>query len=812
MQRFAAQSIITIQMGSSSIITTILLLFSIAGFAQSPAISGKVLDNAKQPVAFADVLLLTAQDSVAKKTYTDEQGNFEIKEIASGNYKIKISTIGFAEYTAAVTINGITVMPDIILNEAAKQLNDVVINSKRPIVKRKVDRLEFDVENSILSSDNAWEILKKTPGVTVGINGLSIRGSEGILVTINDKKVYLTGTELRNLLENTNGEDIKSVEVITTPPAKYEAQGSAVLNIKMKKNGTRGYKSSLSGAFEQTRYPKGVLSTNHYYKGEKFSVYGGYMFGSGHYYGTNNGEVRYLDGDGQVLSAWKSREVTHYRSTSQNSYNVNSEYQIDSLNTVNVGVNGFFSLKSTANINSETDINDSAGQLDSIFNTHNHRKYPQKNNTINASFEHKFNAKNKLGFSSDYTRHHFDQDQRVHSIFSLPEAGPFRANTINSEDTRRISLFSAQADFNGESSGYTLEAGLRYGNVDANNDFKLRNDDTQVPGTSATDNLFLYDEHVFAGYAGAEKEFGKWNLKAGLRGEYTRLKGNSVTSVQVNRQDYFKMFPTLYAMYKANDDNQIGISYGKRIIRPQYAALNPFRLYATPYAYSTGDPRLQPAISHNFSLLYTLKNKYNFDVYYNYQKDPSMEITYQDYATNTLITQFTNIDSNTAIGVSFNTSFDVFAWWQQGWQIEAGYRENTFMGPDSQLYTNKKWNGNGSVNNRFSLSKKKDWLAEVNFFYQSPGVSGAYSVSDISDLSCNIKKIFGGGKAEVALLFSDIYKGQKQTITTNYSNQYSRNNVWNDSQTFRVQFRYRFGNQKLEGKTQREDSEEKSRL
>jgi len=797
-------------MGSSSIITTLLLfLFSIAGLAQSPALSGRVTDTAKQPVAFADAVLLTGQDSVAYKTFTDEAGHFAFENVTPAHYKLKISTIGFAEYTAPVTVKGSAELPVIILKESAQQLSDVVINSKRPVVRRKVDRLEFDVENSILSSENAWQILNKTPGVTVSPGGLSIRGSSGILVTINDKKVYLTGTELRNLLENTDGENIKSIEVITTPPAKYEAQGSAVLNIKMKKNGSRGYKASVSGAYVQTMYPKGVISTNHYYKNNKLEVYGGYMFGTGHYYGSNESEVKYFDADGATRSTWKSYEDTHYRAVSQNSYNAAAEYQIDSLNTVNVGVNGFFSLKSTGNFDTDTSIYGVGGQLDSLYTTHNHRRYPQKNNTLNASYEHKFNAKNKISFASDFTQHHFNQDQGVNAAFSLPGAAPYRFNTIDSEDNRRIALFSAQADYTGESNGYSIEAGLRYGNVNAKNDFSYLND--AQPG-GAMENRFLYDENVFAVYAGAAKEIGKWSLKAGLRGESTKLTGNSVTTAQVNRQDYFKLFPTAYAMYKANDNNQMGVSYGKRIIRPQYASLNPFRLYANPYAYSTGDPTLQPALSHNFSLLYTLKDKYNFDVYYNYQKDPSVEITYQDYATNTLVTQYTNIKDNTSAGISFNTSITVYEWWQQGLQIDGGYTENTFTGPDGNLYTNNKWNASGSINNRFNLNKAKTLLSEINFFYQSPAVSGAYTVSGISDLSCSLKKIFWKGNAELAVIFSDIYRGQKQTIRTQYANQYSNSNVYNDTQSFRLQFRYRLGNQKLEGKTAKEDSEEKSRL
>ena len=276
------------------LLSFIITLITLACAAQNPAVSGNVFDGSKNPVPFADVVLKQqAQDSTFVKTsFTDENGHFEILNLNAGEYLLTISTVGFENYTSRIAVAKNLVLSDIVLQAGAKELDDVVINQKRPIVRRKIDRLEFDVENSILSSDNAWQIVKKTPGVNVVGDGISIRGSSGILVTINDKKVYLTGTELRNLLENTNGDDIKSIEVITTPPAKYEAQGSAVLNIKMKKNMGGGYKGSVSGAYVQSMYPKGVVATNHYFKNKKLTVFGGYMFGSGHYYGESKGEVR----------------------------------------------------------------------------------------------------------------------------------------------------------------------------------------------------------------------------------------------------------------------------------------------------------------------------------------------------------------------------------------------------------------------------------------------------------------------------------------------------------------------------------------
>jgi hypothetical protein len=311
---------------------------------------------------------------------------------------------------------------------------------------------------------------------------------------------------------------------------------------------------------------------------------------------------------------------------------------------------------------------------------------------------------------------------------------------------------------------------------------------------------------------GADREFGKWGFKAGLRGEHTKLEGNLATTGDVNRQNYFKLFPSLYALYKASDNHQVGLSYGKRIIRPPYGMLNPFRSYNTPYAYSTGDPELQPCIAHNFSLQYTLKAKYNFDLFYRYETDPFSEVNFQDYDTNTVVTTYTNIKSNTSAGLEFNTNVQFFPWLETGTMMTIGYQENNFQGAGGNLQEISQWTYYGSVNNRLTLNKKKDFLAEVDFYYMSSSIQGAFRLGDISNLSAGILKRFMDGNAEVGIIFSDIYKGERQTSTTSYGNQFNRYKTYGDSQSFRIRFRYRFGNQKLgEGKT-RGTTEEQNRL
>ncbi len=553
------------------------------------------------------------------------------------------------------------------------------------------------------------------------------------------------------------------------------------------------------------------MSTNHYYKGNRLSAYGGYMLGSGHYYGESTSSVKYLDANGDAASVWKSNEKTHYRATSQNTMNLNLEYQIDSLNTVTVGGNAFFSLKSTATINTPTYIYNSDGVLDSLYVTKNHRDYPQKNNTLNGSFEHKFKT-GKLILMADHTSHYFNQGQGVNALFSLPGQQPYRSQLISSEDNRRIRLFSAQADYNGQMKGFNVETGLRFGSVDAKNDFEFAEEINGVPAnTPDLSNKFLYDEAVYAGYFGLDREFGKWGLKAGLRGEYTVLEGNSVTMSEVNKQEYFRLFPTLYALYKASDNHQIGASYGKRISRPPYAFLNPFRSYNTPYSYSTGDPQLQPAIMHNFSLMYTLNSKYNFDLYYRFEKDPAMEIGYQDYASNTVITQITNIEKNTVAGLQFNTNIEVKPWWAIAVQAGGGYQETTFQGANGDLYLNKKWNFGIYASNQLTLDKAKTWMAESSFWYSSPGAQGSYVYGGVSSLSASVRKTFMKGNGQISLILSDIYRGEKQTITMRYANQDTYAKTYNDTQSLRIQFLYRFGNQRLSDKERRE-ADEKQRL
>ena len=202
-------------------IFTLIFLASSAATAQN-SVEGKVVDSTDKPVAFANVILLNATDSttVYKGAVSGENGNFSFEKIVSNDYLLKVSFVGFKEYLAQINVSEDENIGKISLKETAANLDEVSINYKNPSVERKVDRLVFKVENTTLSSGNSWDILKKTPGVIMANNTLQVR-NQGVEVYINDRKVQLSASELQTLLENYSAENIKSVEVITNPPARY---------------------------------------------------------------------------------------------------------------------------------------------------------------------------------------------------------------------------------------------------------------------------------------------------------------------------------------------------------------------------------------------------------------------------------------------------------------------------------------------------------------------------------------------------------------------------------------------------------------
>lgn len=777
--------------------------------AQVQSLRGSVEDAEGRKLSFTDVKMYNLKNEPIKTIQTDGEGIFSVEDISMDSIKITVKKPGYDPFEKIVYIQEEKELLNIVLKKETQEheIEAVVVTKQKPVVKRKVDRLEFNVENSNVSSLNAWEILKKTPNVTINNDVIAIKGGTGILVTINDKKVMLTGDELKNLLENTQGDEIKLVEVITNPPAKYEASGSAVLNIVMKKNKIEGYRGIVSSKYVQTQYAKGVVGLSQYYKKNKLSLMGSYYRGFGTYYREGTDHVNYKESQTRWVSTMNRKD----KNRSQNTINFNVEYEIDSLTNLSLNYSGFFSPKSFGKYDVPTLIYNSQDIIESDYRTINDHHSGSSNNTLSFEINRKFNKKSQITWTNYFTGNHRDNYQNVMTLLNFANQSP-KENTFIANNNSNVQLYSTQADYQWKNEKLEVEAGAKYSLVKNGNQLEFSdNENGLLQYRPDKSNVFDYKEQNFAVYTSFSYNVGKWNFKGGLRAENTDIEGVISDPYEVNKNHYWKLFPTLYAQYTTESNHQFGLSYGKRISRPSYSWLNPAKWYYNLFSYFQGDPNLKATIIHNLNLNYTWKN-WNLDLYYRKEIDPSMEISYQDPANNNLIYHFTNIEKGKAYGISLYKSFQIKNWWNLNVSENLEHLENYFIGVDNILHKNKIVNLESDISTGFILDKATDWKLEIGNRYNSPHIQGTFRISGSSSTYVVMNKKLVDKKLEVSLMFNDIFRTSKKKVSTKYANQDNFYLDYGDSQSVSVSLKYNFGNQAVKNAKTIKKTTEQDRL
>lgn len=686
-------------------------------------------------------------------------------------------------------------------------LNSVSISGKKPMLKRKADRLEFNIENTPLQNLNGWDILKNTPNVVVKNEELTIRGSSQILVTINDKRTMMTQEQLKMFLENMDGNNISSIEVITNPPAKYEAQGGAVLNIKMKQNKLLGYKGTLSSRYHQSIYAKGRLGLAQSFNTDKLQVSGNYDFVSGNYV-RKNFDVVIFDNNN---TRWESDMVRKSESHQQHLYNFSSQYSLDSLTTFQLGFDGNFNPNLVGRYNVPTNIyNTLTNQLESNYVTLNQRDQRYGNFNAYLVLDKKFGNHN-LTLSNNYSNNTHREDQDVATtlrFINQPEEYRRFANNSN----QHIKLYATQLDYRLAENSFTLEGGLKYSYVNNRNDLRFLTDSGgSLIFDPTRSNLFNYEENIYAAYISTEYKWKKWEMKLGLRSETTRINTDSDNPVAQNANTRTNIFPTFYLMHQLKEDQQLGFSYGKRISRPNYSFLNPSKSYYNLYAYFQGDANLQSTMFHNISLTYTLKD-WNFETYYSYIKNPSMEISIQNPETFETKYHYTNIRKGEIIGANFSKSFSINNLWKLNLFAMGEYNEDFFIGVDHQLHKNNVFFYNANLSTQITLDKAKTWDLSASYNYNSKSVQGSFTISPSQRTNVVLNKKMFNKRFETGLVLNDLFKTDKNTISTRYANQNQYFKDYRDTQYFMINLKFHFGNQKVKDAKAARKTDEQRRM
>lgn len=784
----------------------LLLLFSQGIFAQGRMLEGRVVNEKGEQLPFATLVLTdSVKEHLAEAA--DFEGLFKILSNATGIVSLEVSYIGYVNYIRVLSEEDFKKPLSIVLHSEGRELNELVIDKRAPLVKRKVDRLEFNIENSALTSLSGWEIIKQTPGITAQGSTLSIRGSSGILVTINGKKVMLAADELQRLLEGTPGKDIKSIEVITNPPANYDASGSAVLNIVMTKSQLEGYKTVVFGRYIQSKYEKGLFGLSQYYRSGKLSLMGSYYRGTGTYLREGYDVINYVENQ----TTWESIMIRKDISRNQNSYTFNMEYDLDSLTNFTFGANGYISPGEHGVYDVPTLIYNKEQQLESSYRTVNDHRSATDYHNLYLQADRKWGADNRVVWTSYLTSNHKDNFQNIYTQLHFKDQDP-KETTFESINPSKVFLFSTQVDYSIKREKWNLDSGLKYSKVNTNSVLDFYDDEKGgLDFRPEKSNIFDYEETNFAAFTTLAYSWQQWSFKGGLRAEYTDLTGVVSKPEEKNSQNYLEWFPTFFAQYETKSNHQFGLSYGKRISRPSYSRLNPAKSYYNLFSYFQGDSQLKQTIIHNLNVTYSWNN-WNLDVYYRKENLPSMEISIQDPVTNNLIYHYTNIEKGEMGGVDLSKNFELFPWWTVNVYTSLQYNENYFFGLDQELYENSITMFYGRASTNIRLHKDSDWNMEIGCYYHTPSIQGTFTISQMSNTYFIMNKKFYDKKIEASLMINDIFKTERSKVTTKYANQNNYFLDYQDSQSVSVSLRYNFGNQTIKNKRTIDKTEEQGRI
>lgn len=630
-------------------------------FAQVPSggasitgkISGVIIDSLTQkPVDYATVGLgRSGSTKTTNGSLSDEKGVFKIDKINPGNYRITISFLGY-QTKIIETVKTTLQKPDInlgkiFLSPSTNALGEVVIQGQAPVVENKIDRIVYNAEKDVtIGGGNASDVLRKVPMLSVDMDGnVSLRGSQNILVLINGKPSGSMANNIADALKMIPADQIKNVEVITSPSAKYDAEGtSGIINIITKKRNAEGVSGTVGGGLG-IRQNNGNANLN--IKKGRLGITAN-MGGNGSWPQTTDVEVKRLDASG-MPSFYQHSASESYRLGYRGS--VGLDYDINNYN----GITSTFNLNRLKNsFNGEVFSDIYFGGVTTTANSLTDRTTRMGGFDWNTDFTHKFKkAGQEWSVAAQLTQNKNIQD------YTTEYSGGFKPNEIGNNDASNQEI-TLQTDYTHPFKKVTFETGVKVILRDiASPTFVQQEINGNYVPSALLSNSYDYVQDVYATYA----TFGfslskKYQVKFGGRLEFTQIEGLSNAN-QSFGNNYQNFIPSVVISRSLKNYQTIKLSYNQRIQRPSLFYLNPFRNTADPLNQQEGNPYLSPELSHNFELGYSTFVKttvINASLYYRYTQDiietvvgPAVDpIT----MANISLATFKNVGSNSSFGMN----------------------------------------------------------------------------------------------------------------------------------------------------------------
>ena len=799
------------------IFISVVFIFSNISIGQNLSITGKIHDVNGQGIPFATVILKSSKDSsMVKADITTDSGDFIFERLISDQYFLEASYIGLSNYISEnINLTGSKILSPIVLIEDAKQLEEVMVTATRALLEVKADRTIFNVQGTINSAgDNGLNLLRKAPGVLVdNNNNISVLGRSGVLIYVDGKRIPLTGDDLTNFLQNLSSEQIDKIDIITNPGSKYEAQGNAgILDIRLKKDKNLGGNASISGSYGYGRYGQGNVNLNGNYRNKIFNSFGGLGY---------NGGTRWniLDFDtyqNSIRLIESNISVTDYHGLNGR---WGTDFYINKKNTI-----GFLVTAQTnsnnSNSNNKTYLSSELTPtvVDSILTAPNTNESKRNQMTYNVNYMFE-SGKNRLNIDADYGRYRNESDHTQPNIYYAADETTVISQNYNSYNTPvDIDITTAKADFETEILGGSISVGTKFSNVTTDNTFLFYNitNGTQIQNDYRS-NEFKYKENVYAGYTNFTRSLHpKWNTSAGLRVERTDATGELTAFVPELEEEpvdfkYTSFFPSAGVTYQHSPEHVYSLNYGRRINRPDYNVLNPFREQLSELSYSKGNKFLQPEIVNNVELGYTLKYRYTFKLAYSLTTNQITRLLGPDELDPRAgFISWDNLATQTLYSANISIPVDITKWWNAYMNFSASYTDNQADYGDNGIVDVQAGSYSLYQQHTFSLGKK--WKGEVSGWYSGPGVWGGVFLYDPSySLNLGIQRKFLNDKMNVRLSVNDITYQSGWSGTSSFNGQIGAGSGNYDSRRASLSVSYDFGNTNVKSRKRTTSLESESK-
>ncbi len=738
-------------------------------------IKGKVIDEAtNNPMPFATIILKDVNNKYISGGITDDNGNFELENIALGKFTLEVQFIGYENYTQSVEFTEKNYSLDIgtiAIKDIGQNLDEIELKVDKPLYVQKVDRMVINVGSSILSSGStALEVLERSPGISVNRqnNSISLVGKNGVRIMINGKISYMPQASIVQLLEGMSSDNIETIELITTPPANMDAEGNAgYINLVLKKRSDVGLNGSysFSGGIGNGSTTQDNINFN--FRKNKLNLYGNYSFSR-----RSQGQQfelgrTVLDENNNLIDLY----TISYRDPVQRNHNVRLglDYELTEKTIIGIIVDAYDQKWTMDALNESVETEN--GNPKSIVEVESDERNQWKHIGSNLNIKHNFQESEFISIDFDYLYFYNENPTNYLNSF-YDENGDFvKKELTKSDKTTPLSAFVANADYSNQiNEGFKLDTGVKAAFSSFENDVIVAtfNGEEFIPDPTLT-NFSELNETILAIYASTDFNISKkTNAKLGIRYEHTDSELDTDKEGKVVDRNYGEFFPSAFITHQVNDSLSFNLSYVRRITRPTFRDMAPFVIFFDPTTFFAGNPAIQPALSNAFKFATNYKS-YLLSAEYSVEDGTIARFQQRyDEENDRLIFESGNLDESRIFSVTLGLPIKINDWWNT---------QNTFIYLNTKMENTVDDVKRKYEQNTFQLTSTQSFKitetlsSEINIFYNGPRIMGSLEIKSNFFMNFGVQKKLGERWGTLRFNINDIFESNQFQGTSSFPEQ-----------------------------------------